>query len=68
MIKVLRATEAEFTILNGYTKNNSVLIFLETEIGYICSIEVLNDANFSEIKLELEALEVVNYQISTDEN
>lgn len=59
---VLHATQEQYAQLNGYRKNESILIFAIDGSGkYIVGLEVLNDPNFSEIHEQLDALERVEY-------
>lgn len=59
---VLHATQEQHAQLNGYRKNESILLFAIDGSGkYIVGLEVLNDPNFSEIHEQLDALERVEY-------
>jgi hypothetical protein len=59
---VLHANNEQHTQLNGYQKNESILLFAVDGSGkYIVGLEVLNDPNFSEIHEQLDALERVEY-------
>lgn len=59
---VLHPNKDQYNALNGYRKNESELIFAVDGSGkYIVGIEVLNDANFIDIRKELEKLERIEY-------
>lgn len=59
---VIHANNEQHAQLNGYRKNESELIFAIDGSGkYIVGIEVLNDANFIDIRKELEKLERIEY-------
>jgi hypothetical protein len=63
MIKVLKATEAQYQELNGYTKNQSQLLFIQDNFdNWIVGKEVLNDVNFLEIKPQLLELSEIDFQ------
>ena len=59
---VLHANNEQHAQLNGYQKNESILIFAIDGSGkYIVGLEVLNDPNFADIHEQLDALERVEY-------
>lgn len=59
---VLHANNEQYAQLNGYRKNESILIFAIDGSGkYIVGLEVLNDANFADIHEQLDALERIEY-------
>jgi hypothetical protein len=59
---VLHANNEQHAQLNGYQKNESILIFAIDGSGkFIVGLEVLNDLNFSEIHEQLDALERIEY-------
>lgn len=59
---VLHATQEQYAQLNGYRKNESILIFAIDGSGkFIVGLEVLNDANFAEIHEQLDALQRIEY-------
>ena len=64
---VLHANNEQHAQLNGYRKNESILLFAIDGSGkFIVGLEVLNDANFAEIHEQLDALERVEY-VPTEE-
>lgn len=59
---VLHANNEQHAQLNGYQKNESILLFAIDGSGkFIVGLEVLNDLNFSEIHEQLDALERIEY-------
>ena len=59
---VLHAPQEQYAQLNGYQKNESILIFAIDGSGkFIVGLEVLDDPNFSEIQEQLDALARVEY-------
>jgi hypothetical protein len=59
---VLHPNEDQYKALNGYKNNASELLFVQDGSGrFIVGIEVLNDANFSEIREQLLELEQITY-------
>jgi len=59
---VLHPNEEQYNALNGYTNGVYKLIFAIDGSGrYIVGLEVLNDANFSEIREQLLELEQITY-------
>lgn len=59
---VLHANNEQYAQLNGYRKNESILIFAIDGSGkFIVGLEVLNDPNFADIHEQLDALERVEY-------
>lgn len=59
---VLHANNEQHAQLNGYQKNESILIFAIDGSGkFIVGLEVLNDPNFADIHEQLDALERVEY-------
>lgn len=59
---VLHANNEQHARLNGYRKNESILIFAIDGSGkFIVGLEVLNDPNFSDIHEQLDALDRVEY-------
>ena len=59
---VLHAAQEQYAQLNGYQKNESILIFAIDGSGkFIVGLEVLDDPNFSEIQEQLDALARVEY-------
>lgn len=64
---VLKANQEQFNELNGYTKNQSVLIFMKDKnSNFIVGEQVLNDINFREIKDKLLQLQVIDYSPITE--
>lgn len=64
---VLHANNEQHAQLNGYRKNESILLFAIDGSGkFIVGLEVLNDPNFAEIHEQLDALERVEY-VPTEE-
>lgn len=64
---VLKANQEQFNELNGYTKNQSVLIFMrDKNSNFIVGEQVLNDINFREIKDKLLQLQVIDYSPITE--
>lgn len=59
---VLHANNEQYAQLNGYQKNESILIFAIDGSGkYIVGLEVLNDSNFADIHEQLDALDRIEY-------
>lgn len=59
---VLHANNEQHAQLNGYQKNESILLFAIDGSGkYIVGLEVLNDPNFAYIHEQLDALERIEY-------
>ncbi len=59
---VLHPNTEQFSTLNGYTNNSSMLSFVVDGSGrYIVGVEVLSDPNFTEIHEQLNALERIEY-------
>ena len=59
---VLHANNEQHAQLNGYQKNQSILLFAIDGSGkHIVGLEVLNDPNFSDIHEQLDALERIEY-------
>lgn len=59
---VLHANNEQHAQLNGYQKNESILLFAIDGSGkYIVGLEVLNDTNFNEIHEQLDALDRIEY-------
>ena len=59
---VLHPNSEQYTKLNEYKNNTSELLFVKDGSDrWIVGLEVLNDPNFEEIKLQLEQLEKVEY-------
>jgi hypothetical protein len=62
MIIVLHPNTDQYNRLNGYKNNTSELLFvLDGSWRYIVGLEVLNDANFTEIHDQLNELERIEY-------
>jgi hypothetical protein len=62
MIIVLHPNTIQYNALNGYKNNTSELLFvLDGSNRYIVGLEVLNDANFTEIHDQLNELERIEY-------
>ena len=62
MIIVLHPNNEQYNALNGYKHNTSELLFvLDGSNRYIVGLEVLNDANFTEIHNQLNELERIEY-------
>jgi hypothetical protein len=62
MIIVLHPNTDQYNALNGYKNNTSELLFvLDGSNRYIVGLEVLNDANFTEIHNQLNELERIEY-------
>jgi hypothetical protein len=62
MIIVLHPNDEQYNALNGYKNNASELLFvLDGSDRYIVGLEVLNDANFTEIHDQLNELERIEY-------
>lgn len=68
-MKVLKATEAQYEKLNGYTNGQNVLSFIkDVNDNWIVGLGVLNNPSFEAIRGDLEALRVVNhYPIHADD-
>lgn len=61
-MKVLKATTEQYSALNGYRNGNSVLQFVEDEVGnWIVGKSVLTDEAFLAIRPQLESLEEINH-------
>ena len=61
-MKVLKATEAQYEALNGYTKNQSQLLFIQDKLDHwIVGTEVFNDVNFLEIHNQLSQLIEIDF-------
>jgi len=62
MSKVLKATEAQYQELNGYTTGVSMLEFIQDfDDNWVVSADVLEDSAFEEIKPKLIELEEIKY-------
>jgi len=62
MIIVLHPNTKQYKALNGYQNNTSELLFvLDGSNRYIVGLEVLNDANFTEIHDQLNELQRIEY-------
>lgn len=62
-MKVLLATQQQYSALNGYTNGVSALEFSQDKFdNWIVGKEVLNDTNFEEIQNELSQLKEINYE------
>jgi hypothetical protein len=61
-MEVLKATQAQYEALNGYTNKASQLIFIQDKFNnWIVGKEVLNDVNFLEIKPQLLELSEIDF-------
>lgn len=59
---VLHANNEQHAQLNGYRKNESILLFAIDGSGkFIVGLEVLNDPNFADIHEQLDALDRIEY-------
>lgn len=59
---VLHANNEQYAQLNGYQKNESILIFAIDGSGkFIVGLEVLNDPNFADIHEQLDALDRIEF-------
>jgi hypothetical protein len=65
---VLHPNAEQYTALNGYKHNSSILIFVKDGSDrWIVGTEVLNDPNFIEIHDQLNELERIEYTPFPDE-
>jgi hypothetical protein len=61
-MEVLKATQAQYEALNGYTNKASELLFIQDKFNnWIVGKEVLNDVNFLEIKPQLLELSEIDF-------
>jgi len=59
---VLKATQAQYEALDGYTNRNSVLKFAKDgKDNWVVGTAVLNDSAFAAIHDQLNALERIEY-------
>ena len=64
---VLHPNENQYNALNGYKKNASELLFVKDGSDrFIVGTEVLEDPAFSEIHIQLEELERIEYTPPTE--
>jgi hypothetical protein len=62
-MKVLKANESQYNLLNGYKNGNNILLFEKDKFNnWIVGKEVLNDVNFLEIKPQLLELSEIDFQ------
>jgi len=62
-MEVLKATQAQYEALNGYTNKASQLIFIQDKFNnWIVGKEVLSDPNFTEIHSQLSELEEIDFE------
>lgn len=62
-MKVLKATLAQKTALEGTYKNGAVLQFIQDSNNYwVVNDAILNDEDFSEIKDQLEKLPLIDFE------
>lgn len=67
-MKVLKATIAKKTALEGIYKNGAILQFIQdANNNCIVNDAVLTDINFAEIKEQLQALPLIEFQPRIDE-
>ena len=60
---VLKATQTQYNTLNGYTYKRSKLEFQKDfNNNWIVGIEVLNEIDFLEIRVELNKLVKINFK------
>ena len=60
---VLKASQAEYNLLNNFQNGNNLLQFFKDKNGnWVVDTNVLNDPAFDEIKTDLEALEVIAFE------
>jgi hypothetical protein len=61
-MKVLKANESQYNLLNGYKNGNNILLFeKDNNENWIVGKEVLNDVNFLEIKPQLLELSEIDF-------
>jgi hypothetical protein len=61
-MKVLKATQAQYDALNGYTNGHDQLIFTKDgNDNWIVGTNVLQDPAFSAIHAQLNELEIIDY-------
>jgi len=61
-MKVLKANESQYNLLNGYKNGNNILLFeKDNNENWIVGKEVLNDVNFLEIKPQLLELTEIDF-------
>lgn len=62
-MKVLKATLKQKNSLEGFYLNGAFLQFIKDANNcYVVNVDVINDANFKEIKTELEQLPLIEYK------
>jgi hypothetical protein len=62
-MEVLKANNAQYEALNGFTNHNHIINFaLDADDNHIIGKQVLTDDKFLEIREELEQLEVIIYK------
>ena len=62
-MKVLKATDTQYSKLNNYRNGNSLLqFFKDSNNNWVINVEVINDPAFSEIKQDLEKLTLIDYK------
>lgn len=62
MIKVLKATQAQYEALNGFTYSVSTLQFVKDGANnWIVGKEVVHNGNFLDIRTQLLELEEIDY-------
>ena len=67
-MKVLKATQEQYSALNGYKNGNSVLQFVEDEAGnWIVGKSVLTDDAFISIRPQLEQIEEIEHNPKQEE-
>jgi hypothetical protein len=61
-MKVFKATQSQYNLLNGYQKGNNLLqFFKDANDNWVLSCNVVDDPAFAEIKQELNALPKINF-------
>jgi hypothetical protein len=66
-MNILKATQAQYQALNGYTNGINRLEFVERNGDWIVSEGVLQDPAFAEIKDQLEQLQVASLEEQKEE-
>jgi hypothetical protein len=62
-MKVLKANESQYNLLNGFKNGNNILLFEKDKFNnWIVGKEVLSDPNFTEIHSQLSELEEIDFE------
>lgn len=62
-MKVFKATQKEYNLLNGYQKGNNLLqFFKDANDNWVINMEVIEDPAFAEIKEQLSSLILIDYK------